>query len=341
MMRASGQSARRAAARAVCSSPSTASGHYHAALTKQRLPIPTLANTGACQLRPGPFDAERTDQMAPAAAENGTAKRLKTDGSVLHYFRAPGFAEPMVKKLNLNLTKALPVIESVETEFCFNVDLAGGALSEQETEVRALVVQSGAGAEQGPRAGRAPTVEVLARRRHEPLDPRGPPPGALARRRRPVVSDVCTRSPSIPTPLHPTAAAVDPPRDVRAQADARGRQFPGGRAGPGQGGPRRPDLRGRAPAHLLHRLLLQRGACACLVACWRGGSAGGICCSGVPSLPAHPADPHGPRWRRARPCPWRNCRSGCRDCWCRTLIPRPSPPAPARRDRSPSARRAG
>ncbi len=79
--------------------------------------------------------------MAPAAAEtNGTAKRQKTaeGGSVLHYFRAPGFAEPMVKKLNLSITKALPFVEAVDTEFCFNVQLAGAeALGEQETEVRA------------------------------------------------------------------------------------------------------------------------------------------------------------------------------------------------------------
>lgn len=77
--------------------------------------------------------------MAP---ENGVAKRQKTaeGGSVLHYFRAPGFAEPMVKKLNLSITKALPFVEAVDTEFCFNIQLSGAdTLGEQDTEVRGWV----------------------------------------------------------------------------------------------------------------------------------------------------------------------------------------------------------
>lgn len=53
---------------------------------------------------------------------------------VLHYFRYPGFCEPNVKKINLNLKKALPFIEEVETEFCFNVQPTA-ELSSQETEV--------------------------------------------------------------------------------------------------------------------------------------------------------------------------------------------------------------
>lgn len=71
-------------------------------------------------------------------ASNGTTKRQKTDTTMLHYFRAPGYAEPHVKKLNLKIKAALPEVEAVETEFCFNVQLAANAepFSEQESEVR-------------------------------------------------------------------------------------------------------------------------------------------------------------------------------------------------------------
>lgn len=55
---------------------------------------------------------------------------------VLHYFRYPGFAEPNVKKINLNLKKVLPFIEVVETEFCFNVQPTE-PLSSEETTVSA------------------------------------------------------------------------------------------------------------------------------------------------------------------------------------------------------------
>jgi hypothetical protein len=68
---------------------------------------------------------------------NGVAKRAKGEaGSVLHFFRSPGFAEPMIKKINLNIKKALPYVEEVDTEFCFNVQLSGGSeLSEEGLQV--------------------------------------------------------------------------------------------------------------------------------------------------------------------------------------------------------------
>jgi len=69
-------------------------------------------------------------------ASNGT-KRLKTDTDVLHFFRAPGYAEPNIKKLNFKIKAALPEVEAVETEFCFNVQLSSTSnpLTEQEQEV--------------------------------------------------------------------------------------------------------------------------------------------------------------------------------------------------------------
>jgi hypothetical protein len=49
-------------------------------------------------------------------ASNGTTKRQKTDTTMLHYFRAPGYAEPHVKKLNFKIKAALPEVEAVDTE---------------------------------------------------------------------------------------------------------------------------------------------------------------------------------------------------------------------------------
>jgi hypothetical protein len=73
---------------------------------------------------------------AEGNAPNGVMKRSKNGSSVLHFFRYPGFCEPNVKKLNLNIKKALPIVDSIDTEFCFNIQLSGAeALSEQDGEV--------------------------------------------------------------------------------------------------------------------------------------------------------------------------------------------------------------
>lgn len=55
---------------------------------------------------------------------------------MLHYFRTPGYADPHVTKLNFKIKAALPEVEAVDTEFCFNVQLAANAepFSEQESE---------------------------------------------------------------------------------------------------------------------------------------------------------------------------------------------------------------
>lgn len=195
-----------------------------------------------------------TPDMAPA---NGVAKRQKTaeGGSVLHYFRAPGFAEPMVKKLNLNITKALPFVEAVDTEFCFNVQLSGAdALEDRDTEVREL------GRRRTTRGWPATRWQLKYLHEHSARGPQAPSACGQGRREDPPALSWSQHFPTPPSHSRTTAPPLDPARDLRARADAPGRQFPRGRAGAEEGGLGGPDLRGRAPAHLLHCLLLQCGA---------------------------------------------------------------------------------
>ncbi len=52
-------------------------------------------------------------------ASNGTTERQKTGTTMLHFFHAPGYAEPHAKKLNSKIKAALPKLEAVDTKFCF------------------------------------------------------------------------------------------------------------------------------------------------------------------------------------------------------------------------------
>ena len=59
---------------------------------------------------------------------------MSSPANILHFYRYPGFCGPNQAKIETSIKKNFPIVSSVETEFCFNVELAASKSNGTQTQ---------------------------------------------------------------------------------------------------------------------------------------------------------------------------------------------------------------
>ena len=60
---------------------------------------------------------------------------MSSPSNILHFYRYPGFCGPNQAKIQTSIKKQFPIVSSVETEFCFNVELESGKGGQTNAEL--------------------------------------------------------------------------------------------------------------------------------------------------------------------------------------------------------------